>query len=249
MQSKTLRAAIGAACLTALVVVPSAGAVTSGGYPAATVGGACLTGFSVPLSGTANQLYKCINNRWAIVTTVDGATGPTGPQGPQGVPGAPGADGADGAPGQQGQQGQQGAVGPEGPAGPANTIYGLHQAGTLETVTDSAQKNVFGSDTLTPPAGSYQVNYSLAGFAVTDAELECSVGLGSGSAPDVLQAQQNIVSGKNATLSGTGWLTTDGTQVVRLQCITANAGESVVVDTANLNLTPIAGVAPPTTTS
>jgi len=248
MQSKTLRAAIGAACLTALVVVPSAGAVTSGGYPAATVGGACLTGFSVPLSGTANQLYKCVNNRWAIVTTVDGATGPTGPQGPQGVPGTPGATGSPGTPGAPGQQGQQGPIGPQGPAGPANTIYGLHQAGTLINVTSSGPANVFSTDTLTPASGSYQVNYALNAFAPAAALLQCSVTENGGSAAEVLQASLTDPVGGYATLSGTGWLTTDGTKVVTLSCITANSGESVVVDAANLNLTPIAGVASPPTT-
>ena len=249
MQRKSLsfRAALAAAGLTALVVVPSAGAVTSGGYPPATVGGACLSGFSVPLSGASNQLYKCVNNRWAVVTTVDGATGPsgpTGPAGPAGSTGPAGPQGPQGVAGTPGADGQDGAVGPQGPAGPANTIYGLNQAGTPQAVTDSAQKNVFGTATLTPPAGSYQVNYSLSGLGVVDAELECFVLLDVSPASDVSRTLQTIASGKNVTMSGTGWLTTDGTKVVSLACIVTNSGGLVVVDIANLNLTPVAGVLP-----
>ena len=262
MQTKTLRAALGAACLTALVLVPGAGAATLSGYPTAAVGAPCLTGFSVPLSGIANQLYKCVNDRWAIVTTVDGATGPVGPagapgangqNGAQGAPGAPGADGAPGingapgADGQDGAQGVQGDRGPVGPAGPANTLFGLHFSGTLVPVNNPVQTSVFGTDALTPPNGSYQVNYIVTGLTVTTSQLQCFVGVGGGTAPNVVQLNQSVPASSNFTSSGTGWLTANGTETVSVQCENTASSGVLVIDQANINLTPIAGISPTTT--
>ena len=251
MNTKSLRAALAAAGLTALLVVPAAGAVTSGGYPVATVGGNCLSGFSVPLSGQANQLYKCVNDRWAVASSLDGASGPAGPQGPTGPQGATGATGAPGATGPAGPTGATGATGPagpQGPAGPANTIYGLNNDGTLVFLSGTTPVNVFASapTTVTPTAGKYQANFSVALFSL-GGRVNCSVVVGTGSSATVTQVDQTVPASSAATVGSTGWIEVDGTQAVGVECSFANTGESGVVDAANLNLTPIAGVSPPTT--
>ena len=249
MQTKTLRAALVAASVTALVVVvPGAGATTSSQYPAAAAGSPCLTGFSVPLSGVANQLYKCVNNRWAIVTTVDGATGPVGPAGTPGANGIDGTDGANGTPGADGQagddgapgaDGQAGADGAQGPPGPANTVLGLF-AGVSQLFLELTP--VF-PEPLTPPSGSYQVNYTINGLAGEDSEVQCLVEIGDSPAPYVVQLNQTVKAGSNFTRSGTGWLTTTGTESVSVRCGGAN-GFFSRIHQANINLTPIAGISP-----
>ncbi|MEI7888411.1 MAG: hypothetical protein WCJ04_13565, partial [Actinomycetes bacterium] len=113
MNSRKIRVAAGAALVFGLLSWIPAGAVTIG-YPPAEPGGRCLSGFSVPLSGASNQLYKCVNNQWAVVSTLDGGTGPTGATGATGAPGTNGTNGANGANGENGAPGAPGADGANG---------------------------------------------------------------------------------------------------------------------------------------
>ena len=116
MNSRKIRVAAGAALVFGLLSWIPAGAVTIG-YPPAEPGGRCLSGFSVPLSGAANQLYKCVNNQWAVVSTLDGGTGPTGATGAAGTNGTNGANGAPGAKGDTGADGTNGTNGENGAPG------------------------------------------------------------------------------------------------------------------------------------
>ncbi len=44
-------------------------------------GGRCLTGTSVPLAGSLNQLYECVDDVWVV----DDAVGTSGAAGPRGA--------------------------------------------------------------------------------------------------------------------------------------------------------------------
>jgi len=252
MSIKPLRAALAAAGLTALLVVPAAGAVTSGGYPAATVGGPCLTGASVPLSGTANQLYKCVNNRWAVVTTLDGATGPAGPAGPagpQGPQGPQGVTGADGQDGVQGPQGSQGPAGPTGPAGPALTLLGLSTTGGGTFTVGYA--NALNGQRLAVPVGIFKVDFGVKVSVVgADANVSCVLVLEAPSPTQVdtvLAPIQRVVNFETGSLTGTGWITVPQAGTVQVECTLLAGGPTGQFVEANLNLLPIADVSPVTT--
>ena len=261
MVRHSVRIFVGAVLVIGMVFSLPASAVTTPGPVPAIPGGRCLTGRSVPLSGQLNQLYKCVANKWAIVSTLDAAPGATGPAGPQGVAGATGADGvqgdagptgprgATGADGPTGPAGPRGAVGATGPAGPALGAYGLASEGGLVSVSSDTYVNVapLPNNVLLPVAGTYLVNYSLSALAVTGMTLACYVSLGAGTSPNVLQVRESFGATDNRTLSGTGWVTVDGTQAVSVECHQdVLPGGPGVVDQVNINLVPVASVTGPT---
>jgi hypothetical protein len=96
-------------------------------------------------------------------------------------------------------------------------------------------------------AGTYLVNYSLSALAVTGMTLACYVSLGAGTSPNVLQVRESFGATDNRTLSGTGWVTVDGTQAVSVECHQeVLPGGPGVVDQVNINLVPVASVTGPT---
>ena len=268
MNSRKIRVAAGAALVFGLLSWIPAGAVTIG-YPPAEPGGRCLTGFSVPLSGGANQLYKCVNNQWAVVSTLDGGTGPTGATGAAGTNGTNGTNGANGADGTNGTNGENGAkgdtgdngakgdtgdkgdAGDPGPAGPALAAFGMDSAfGQSQTFPSGATGAAFVDTGVVPPAGSYAVNFAVRmSNAITDVRAFCGVTVGGsfGLAPNVSQPIVSYAAGNIGSLTGTGWITVNGNQSVNVGCVNLASGEFEGVG-QNLNLIPLASVTVPTTT-
>lgn len=260
MTGRNLRVAAGAALVFGLLSWIPAGAVTTPGLPAAEPGGPCLSGFSVPLSGGSNQLYKCVNDQWVVVSTLDAATGPVGPAGPTGATGAAGTNGANGAPGADGTAGADGAPGADGtagadgapgPAGPALTAFGQSNSGSPVSFGTGAFTDVFPgpANILTPPAGSYAVNFAVGFLTIEAVEAQCIVAIDSGTAANVSVPDVNYGSSVHGSVSGTGWLTVNGSQNVTVKCSDvdgAGTGPQAVADDANLNLLPIASITVPT---
>ena len=245
MNSRKIRVAAGAALVFGLLSWIPAGAVTIG-YPPAEPGGRCLTGFSVPLSGAANQLYKCVNNQWAVVSTLDGGTGPTGATG---TPGTNGTNGVNGAPGAPGAPGEKGDTGDTGPAGPALAAYGQTFSNTPASLNPVEANDVFqDSGVLTPPAGTYAVNFAVGIFTFNPVQARCFVtidGFGANNVSAPIVSIDGDLSQDSVT--GTGWLDVDGNQAVTVECTNnLDAGEGLAYG-QNLNLIPLASVTVPTT--
>ncbi|CAB4826895.1 unannotated protein [freshwater metagenome] len=254
MTGRNLRVAAGAALVFGLLSWIPAAAVTAPGLPIAEPGGPCLSGFSVPLSGGSNQLYKCVNNQWVVVSSLDGGTGPAGPAGPTGATGAAGTNGVNGAPGADGLPGADGIDGTDGapgPAGPALTAFGQSTSGSTVSFGTGTFTDVFPgpSNILTPPAGSYAVNFAVGFLTIEAVEAQCIVAIDSGTAANVSVPDVNYGSSVHGSVSGTGWLTVNGSQNVTVKCSDvdgAGTGPQAVADDANLNLLPIASITVPT---
>ena len=243
MNSRKIRVAAGAALVFGLLSWIPAGAVTIG-YPPAEPGGRCLTGFSVPLSGGANQLYKCVNNQWAVVSTLDGGTGPTGATGAAGTNGTNGVNGAPGAPGADGADGAPGAP------GPALAAYGLSNATLPASLNPIEENDVFYSlPDLIPPAGTYAVNFAVGIFTFTAVQARCFVTIGSGGfgATDVSAPIVSIDGNSQDSVTGTGWITVNGNDKVSVACTNNSLSGEGLATGQNLNLIPLASVTVPTT--
>ncbi len=83
----------------------------------------------------------------AGATGTAGATGAAGPAGPAGAAGATGATGAAGSPGPPGLPGATGPTGPAGPSGPSGP------AGPTDPTVYAGLCDLYGLNSLTPPAG------------------------------------------------------------------------------------------------
>ena len=257
MNSRKIRVAAGAALVFGLLSWIPAGAVTIG-YPPAEPGGRCLSGFSVPLSGGSNQLYKCVNDQWAVVRTLDGGSGPAGATGATGATGAAGTNGTNGvngAPGTNGTNGVNGAPGEKGdtgdtgPAGPALAAFGLPNSSEPTSLNPAEENDVFFAlPALIPPAGTYAVNFAVGIFTFDPVQARCFVTIDGLQANNVSAPIVSIGgSFSQDSVTGTGWITVDGTELVSVSC-TNNllAGEGQAVG-QNLNLIPLASVTVPTT--
>lgn len=250
MNSRKIRVAAGAALVFGLLSWIPAGAVTIG-YPPAEPGGRCLTGFSVPLSGGANQLYKCVDNQWAVVSTLDGGTGPTGATGTPGTNGTNGANGENGAPGADGAPGapgDKGDKGDTGPAGPALAAYGQTYSNTSASLNPFEANDVFPtSGVLTPPEGTYAVNFAVTIFTFNPVQAKCFVLVGGFQVNNVSAPIVSIDGDfSQGSVTGTGWLDVNGNQAVTVECTNnAPSGEGQAAG-QNLNLIPLASVTVPT---
>ncbi|KLR61686.1 collagen triple helix repeat protein [Actinobacteria bacterium IMCC26207] len=247
MNSRKIRVAAGAALVFGLLSWIPAGAVTIG-YPPAEPGGRCLTGFSVPLSGGANQLYKCVNNQWAVVSTLDGGTGPTGATGATGAAGTNGTNGTNGANGENGAPGAPGAPGADGAPGPALAAYGLSNATLPASLNPIEENDVFYSlPDLIPPAGTYAVNFAVGIFTYTAVQARCFVTIGGFGANDVSAPIVSIDGNSQDSVTGTGWITVNGNDKVSVVCINNSLSGEGLATGQNLNLIPLASVTVPST--
>jgi hypothetical protein len=93
------------------------------------------------------------------------------------------------------------------------------------------------------------VNFAVGFLTIDAVEVECIVAIDSGTAANVSAPDVNYGASLNGSVSGTGWLTVNGSQNVTVKCSDvdgAGAGPQAVADEANLNLLPIASITVPT---
>jgi Collagen triple helix repeat (20 copies) len=201
--------------------VPAASAAPIGGLPVAEAGGACWSGFSVPLAGAENQLYQCVDNAWAVLTQAAGAPGPAGATGPMGPQGPAGANGATGAQGPIGAPGPQGPIGAAGPSGTVQGYSALFRTLTLvDTFNPSDPWVTRVSSLLTVGVpGTYMVSYSATLPPASPAgPYNCYVQIDGNGVSTVMSSEGVASIGYDTLISGNGYLTVTGTQDVDLVC-------------------------------
>ncbi len=168
---------------------------------------------------------------------------------PPGPPGAAGTDGQDGA---------QGPEGPQGPAGPALTLLGASTTGG-GTFTNATWVNALNGQKVPVTVGKYKVDFAVKVTALGGADLAASCRLfyePQGGFPQdpttVLSPVETVQLATVGTLSGTGWVDVPTAGDVLVECLAGVLGGPTAGDqlgdfvSANLNLTPIAGVTTPT---
>lgn len=178
---------------------------------------------------------------------LDGTDGTNGANGAAGAPGRHGTNGTEGSPGARGPAGRDGAAGPSGPSGPAGPpgpglqIYSGSFPGPVSW-------EVGGDATLLPAAMEPRGSMWAATFHVVVAaedhgiDAECFVAVQSEAALTMLPARASIAAGTRTTLSGTGWVTTTGAELVNVVCHDA-AGQAVGrIEGGTLNLVPVESV-------
>ena len=177
----------------------------------------------------------------------DGTNGTNGTNGAAGAPGRHGTNGTEGSPGARGPAGRDGAAGPSGPSGPAGPPGpGLHiYSGSFP---GPVAWEVGGGATLLPAAMEPRGSMWAATFHVVVAaedhgiDAECFVAVQSEAALTMLPARASIAAGTRTTLSGTGWVTTTGAELVNVVCHDA-AGQAVGrIEGGTLNLVPVESV-------
>jgi Collagen triple helix repeat (20 copies) len=236
---------VGSTLVAVVALAVPASATTTGGSAVAAPGGPCLSGFSVPLSGLANQLYTCVGNRWQVSTGV-GSAGPAGPQGPAGPAGATGANGSAGATGATGPTGPAGPTGPQGPAGPDLAAKGLSTTNAVP-FDHTVPVPAFGATVLTPATGTYVANFSV-GFTTSAAApmtVLCELVKNGNAVATVSDARWALAANNVGTTGGTGWVAVTAGDAVTVACLDEDgAGGAGSIDAANLNLLPVASVTP-----
>jgi hypothetical protein len=178
---------------------------------------------------------------------LDGTPGTNGAVGAPGRHGTNGTDGTDGSPGARGPAGRDGAAGPSGPSGPAGPpgpglqIYSGSFPGPVAW-------EVGGGATLLPAAMEPRGSMWAATFHVVVAaedhsiDAECFVAVQSEAAFTMLPARASIAAGTRTTLSGTGWVTTTGAELVNVVCQDAAGQAAGRIEGGTLNLVPVESV-------
>ena len=177
----------------------------------------------------------------------NGANGANGAKGANGAAGAPGRHGTEGSPGARGPAGRDGAAGPSGPSGPAGPPgpgLQIHSGSFPGPVA----WEVGGGATLLPAAMEPRGSMWAATFHVVVAaedhgiDAECFVAVQSEAALTMLPARASIAAGTRTTLSGTGWVTTTGAELVNVVCHDAAGQAAGRIEGGTLNLVPVESV-------
>ncbi len=131
-----------------------------------------------------------------------------------------------------------------GPAGPAPTVYSGSFLGP--TAWDPGGAATLLPTALEPVAGTWAVTFHVvvaAGDVPVDAE--CTVDLAGAAAATMLPVRATVAAGARSTLSGTGWLTTAGTELVNVACHDAGGGAGGAVEGGTVVLVPVGAVLGP----
>ncbi len=230
-----------AAVVTLCVTTPASAAPTTG-TAEARPGGRCLTGASVPLAGSLNQLYECVGDTWVVADGIGGSgtAGPAGPAGPAGATGPAGPQGPAGAQGAQGPQGPAGAQGPQGPQGapgPVGTLGTTYVGHSMNgTIIPSMGNAVVTAPIVVAEPGHYFASLTMQVGSVS-ADLQCWIFVDSGGRIPLSATLETTV-----TVNASGAMWVDAGSTVTTECMAFGDVAFVVGSETGLTLIPLGAV-------